>query len=380
MIQQSYFNERLFKTQEALLETINTYHVLQNCSILEMDLKSIDIQWNSVFLRNVIFLGCELAESDQAIIRSKGGLIIPPNEGLPYNPYRRELYTCRELLDGYNELDDQSLDLKIYEHFSVSRYNPHIIEALSQRIHDHAIDDSLRELVGYDDTGMTRLRCVGFMGGHGKLRTDPFYRKTAHTARLLGKEGYFIISGGGPGIMEAANLGAYFASYEAEDLEKAFKIMEVAPHYTDAGFIQSALDVFEYYPEGAENLAIPTWFYGHEPSNVFASHIAKYFSNSIREDTLLALCHHGVVFAPGSAGTTQEIFQDAAQNHYATFGYYSPMVFLGKERYEIETSLFPVLKQLAYNQPYYKFLYLSDEPEEVVDFILNNPPEQKVGK
>lgn len=378
MIPQTYFNERLFKTIEPLLETIETYHVLQNCSLLELNLLDSGIEWNSVFLRNVVFLGCELHPSDQAIIRSKGGLLIPPNKGLPYNPYRRELYTCRELLDGFSEQEDNSLDLKIYEHFSISRYNPHINEALSQRIHDHAIDDSLRELVGYDDTGRTHLKCVGFMGGHGKLRTDPDYRKAAHTARLLGKEGYFIISGGGPGIMEATNLGAYFANHEAEDLEKAFKIMEVAPHYTDAGFIQSALDVFEFYPEGADSLAIPTWFYGHEPSNVFATHIAKYFSNSIREDTLLALCNHGVVFAPGSAGTTQEIFQDAAQNHYATYGFYSPMVFLGKKRYEIETSIFPLLKQLAYDQPYYKYLFLTDEPEEVRDFIIANPPESKV--
>ena len=52
------------------------------------------------------------------------------------------------------------------------------------------------------------------------------------------------------------------------------------------------------------SLAVPTWFYGHEPSNLFASHIAKYFSNSIREDTLLAVALYGIVFAPGSAGTT----------------------------------------------------------------------------
>ncbi len=44
---------------------------------------------------------------------------------------------------------------------------------------------------------------------------------------------------------------------------------------------------------------------------------------------LLAIATHGVVFAPGSAGTIQEIFQDAAQNHYASFGPPSPMMLLG---------------------------------------------------
>ena len=34
----------------------------------------------------------------------------------------------------------------------------------------------------------------------------------------------------------------------------------------------------------ARSLGIPTWFYGHEPPNVFCDGIGKYFSNAIRED------------------------------------------------------------------------------------------------
>src|SRR5690606_25642084 len=85
--------------------------------------------------------------------------------------------------------------------------------------------------------------------------------------------------------------------------------------YFSKNYIVQSKKVLELYPNGGENLAIPTWFYGHEPTNLFASYIAKYFSNSIREDTLLASCLYGVIFAPGSAGTTQEILQGAAQNH-----------------------------------------------------------------
>ena len=49
---------------------------------------------------------------------------------------------------------------------------------------------------------------------------------------------------------------------------------------------------------------------------MFATDIAKYFENSLREEGLLALALAGVVFARGNAGTVQEIFQDACQNYY----------------------------------------------------------------
>ncbi len=45
--------------------------------------------------------------------------------------------------------------------------------------------------------------------GSARLKsTDPIYTKAETIARLLAKKGYNIITGGGPGIMEAANKGA----------------------------------------------------------------------------------------------------------------------------------------------------------------------------
>jgi hypothetical protein len=81
-------------------------------------------------------------------------------------------------------------------------------------------------------------------------------------------------------------------------------------------------------PTAPVSIGIPTWVYGHEPPTPLVRLHAKYFENSIREDGLLAVALYGVLYAPGKAGTLQEVFQDAAQNYYPTAGGFSPTVFL----------------------------------------------------
>jgi hypothetical protein len=49
---------------------------------------------------------------------------------------------------------------------------------------------------------------VTFLGSARTLPTDPLYQRATETAKLLAQAGYPIITGGGPGIMEAANRGA----------------------------------------------------------------------------------------------------------------------------------------------------------------------------
>jgi uncharacterized protein (TIGR00730 family) len=49
---------------------------------------------------------------------------------------------------------------------------------------------------------------IAIFGSARTLPDDPHYQLAVETARLLAQAGYPIITGGGPGIMEAANRGA----------------------------------------------------------------------------------------------------------------------------------------------------------------------------
>lgn len=361
-----------FKEIHSLEELLESGYKLSQATIQNIDFTASKINWHALDLENAVFLGCKLKQEDKLAIIEKGAVIFPEFSNLVYNPYRSSLYTWQELYQEVHQ--NSSIDFEIYKHFSKHKYSPTMIEALCQRIHDNSIDDALRDLLKPDADGNYKVKSVGIMGGHGTLRSDKYFLEVAKTAQLLTEDGYLVISGGGPGIMEAANLGAYMANYNQNDLVDAVNMLKEAPFFTDEGFHNRALKVLDKYPKSTNSLAIPTWFYGHEPSNVFASHIAKYFSNSIREDTLLAICIHGILFAPGSAGTTQEIFMDAAQNHYTTFDYVSPMIFLGKERYTEKTKLFETIKHLSKDEAYGKLVHLVDSSKEAFKAFKANPP------
>ncbi len=63
---------------------------------------------------------------------------------------------------------------------------------------------------------MTRLKkpCITFFGGARLTPNHPYAEHAKKLAHELASLGYSIVTGGGPGIMEAANLGAYTLSLE----------------------------------------------------------------------------------------------------------------------------------------------------------------------
>src|SRR3954465_9601524 len=209
---------------------------------------------------------------------------------------------------------------------------------------------------------------AGIMGGSRTVAADPNYRRVVRLTAELTRRGYLIVGGGGLGIMEAANLGAYLAERSDADRDAAVDALAAAPPWSvdPAAYMGVADDIRERFAPGSESLAIPTWVNRGEPISQFASHIAKYFSNSIREDGMLAVAGAGIVFAPGGAGTMQEIFQDAAQNAYRTFGR-SPMAFLDTQHYCAETGLYPAVERQADRLGFADLLSADDEPEPILE-------------
>ena len=86
-----------------------------------------------------------------------------------------------------------------------------------QYVIDALAEDSWRmfRILGEFVQGFEELADIGkavTIFGSARLKEDSdTYKKTSELAAQLAKQGYTIVTGGGPGIMEAANRGAYDA-------------------------------------------------------------------------------------------------------------------------------------------------------------------------
>ena len=103
-------------------------------------------------------------------------------KAVPYEVFRHgRLYDADELYKGYEPSTDEETDRasfancydsRVYQHFvAQGKIAQDVNESMARTFHDHGIHTALKAfLVEHDPR-----RCIGIMGGHALLRTDPMY-------------------------------------------------------------------------------------------------------------------------------------------------------------------------------------------------------------
>jgi len=296
------------------------------------------------------------------------------------------LYSRLDLFQGFDKSQPESWartkDFEIYRHFVIegrtTPHNPYM--GMMQALHDNAITEAT-------NTFIKGRKVVAIIGDHRLPRDSATYRDIVSLARRLTRNGFLICTGGGPGAMEAGHLGALLASSNDDEVNRALTELSIYPVVPDlrkivdsngkvdfkcvsqaCAWFTPAFTLAESIQSPGESLAIPTWGYGHEPPTPFASHIAKYFQNSIREDGLVAIARQGIFCTEGKAGTIQEIFQDSAQNYYELSGPFSPMILFGVDYWTTSYPVVGVLQKL-FPEKFAKYILVTDEVEASVRFI-----------
>jgi len=85
--------------------------------------------------------------------------------------------------------------------------------------------------------------CISIFGSARTPREHPTYQLTVEIAKAIAQSGYGIISGGGPGIMEAANKGAK----EANGVSVGLNISLPREQYDNPYIDQDKLIDFQYF-------------------------------------------------------------------------------------------------------------------------------------
>lgn len=341
---------------------------LAGCRIQAVDLRERGWELRAADVADTAFLGCLLSDSVAADLRHRGALVFPPSPQLPFDPYRVTLYSAPELYQGIESAAyEQTPDSLCYRWDQEPRGREDVLGLVLRSLHDDAISDAL-------DEWAKGHRIVGVMGGHALERGGDGYAQAAALGRSLARSGLTVATGGGPGAMEAANLGAYLAPYPDDALAEALGLLAAVPAFADVtAWARAAFAVRGRFPAAAAgtSLSVPTWFYGHEPPNAFATAVAKYFSNALREDVLLAHADSALVYLPGAAGTVQEVFQAATPAYYGG-ARARRMILVGVAYWTKVVPAWPLLRKLAEGRPMQSALHLVDTVAEA-GVLLSRP-------
>ncbi|CAL9367388.1 hypothetical protein SUDANB105_00791 [Streptomyces sp. enrichment culture] len=315
------------------------------------------------------FLGCPMDSQAESELRKAGALVLSSAPELPFNPYRLDLYTSAELLQGIEGMPyEQTPDARVREWAHKVADTVGVHDGILKGLHDSAMTAALHRYVA-------GKRIVGIMGGHSLNRGTDGFAAAARLGRTLARHGFVVGTEGGPGAMEAANLGAYLADADDHVLDSALgrlaAIPDVEPSVTD--WARSAFEVRDLHPAGAHStasLGVAPWtnVYGEDPANAFTTVMAKFLTRTLEDFGVLGLANAGLVFLPGAAGTVQEIFEAAMPSYY-TDGPIRPIILVGKEHWTTKLPAWALLSALGEGRRLGGRISLVDDVESAVALL-----------
>ena len=335
---------------------------VQDLRLQDLDLTAVEPQLLAIDdFTGVVVLGGRMSDRLHRHLRLHGALVFPADTGVPFDAWRAHLYRPRELYAGLRDGGYAATpDARTYRWSLDPQAEQDVYSSLLRAIHDDCVGDALTEFV----RGRT---VVGVMGGHAVARGSAEYAAAAQLGHTLAATGALVATGGGPGAMEAANLGALCVDpgLLAPALARLATVPSFRPDIT--AWATVAFEVRDQVTSDTgvpRSLGIPTWFYGHEPPNAFGNRMAKYFSNAVREDVLLHVCNGGIIVLPGAAGTVQEIFQVATALYYAEgVPRVPPLVLVGTEHWQHDIPVWGALRALAAGRAMAGAIHLVDDVE-----------------
>lgn len=187
--------------------------------------------------------------------------------------------------------DDLTVEDNTNDSKTISRQEMKQVEASKANTIKGQISEISEELATAAQHLVNLKKAVSIFGSARTPRNSFYYNKTIEISKLLAEAGFSIISGGGPGIMEAANKGCFEAGGHSVGLN-----IKLPHEQSDNGYQSDSL-YFKY----------------------FVSRKTTFFMNS-----------SAYIMMPGGFGTMDEVFETLTLIQTGK-AHYAPIVFVGRE-------------------------------------------------